>query len=206
MLILSKDEREAQRKLEQKREIERKRAAQQEELRRQEQAHRQELERQRERERSVASEDPKKIAQRQAIEKRRLEVGKKEQQRQATQQATQQEKVQPLPAVNRSELGGARHASKIHTVQDYSRPLPNQPLCNPAKSAAKRIFEPEADDEPVRPGRMAGGPSYQQTDKKRRRTEDEDVQELMVRPPIRYSNIRKVSCTKSMPQSMINSS
>lgn len=202
MLILSKDEREAQRKLEQKRENERKRAAQQEELRRQEQAHRQELECQRERERAAASEDPKKTAQRQAIEKRRLEVGKKEQQR----QATQQEKVQPFPAVNRSELGGARHASKLHTVQDYSRPLPNQPSCNPAKPAAKRVFEPESDDGPVRPVRTAGGPTYQQTDKKRRRTEDEDVQELMVRPPIRHSNIRKVSCTKSIPQSMINSS
>lgn len=181
------DEREAQRKLEQKRENERKRAAQQEELRRQEQANRQELERQRERERAVASEDPKKAAQKQAIEKRRLEVGKKEQQR----QAIQQEKSQPFPATNRSELGGARHPSKLHTVLDHSRPLPTQPPYNPAKPAAKRVFEPEADDEPVRPARMAGGPSYQQVDKKRRRTEDEDLQELMVRPPIRQSNIRK---------------
>lgn len=201
MLILSKDEREAHRKLEQKRENERKRAAQQEELRRQEQAHRQELERQREKERAVASEDPKKIAQRQAIEKRRLEVGKKEHQRQATQQA----KSQPFPAINRSELGGVRHPSKLHTVQDYSRPLPNQPPCNPAKPATKRVFEPEAEDEPVRPVRMAGGPPYQQTDKKRRRTEDEDVQELMVRPPIRQSNIRKVRPLKSAPESIVNS-
>lgn len=201
MLIMSKDEREAQRKLEQKRENERKRAAQQEELRRQEQAHRQELERQRERERSVASEDPKKIAQRQAIEKRRLEVGKKEQQRQATQQA----KSQPFPATNRPELGAVRHPSKLHTVQDYSRPLPNQPTCNPAKPAAKRVFDPEADDEPVRSVRMAGGPSYQQTDKKRRRTEDEDLQELMVRPPIRQSNIRKVKFLKPPPESISNS-
>lgn len=201
MLILLKDEREAQRKLEQKRENERKRAAQQEELRRQEQANRQEVERQRERERAVASEDPKKAAQRQAIEKRRLEVGKKEQQR----QATQQEKPQPFPATNRSELGGARHPSKLHTVQDQSRPLPNQPPYNPAKPAAKRVFEPEADDEPVRPARTAGGPSFQQVDKKRRRTEDEDRQELMVRPPIRQSNIRKVRSLKSVPESIINS-
>ena len=70
-----------QRKAEQKREIERKRAAQQEDVRRQEQLHRQEAERQRERERSAAIDDPKKIAQKQAIEKRRLELERKNQQR-----------------------------------------------------------------------------------------------------------------------------
>lgn len=201
MLIPSKDEREIQRKLEQKRENERKRAAQQEELRRQEQAHRQEAEREREREHAVANEDPKKIAQRQAIEKRRLDVGKKEQQR----QATHQEKSQPFPTFNRSELGGARQPSKLHTVQDYSRPLPNQLPYNPAKPAAKRLFEPEADAEPVRSARVTGGPSYQQTDQKRRRTEDEDFQELMVRPPIRQSGIRKVRSLKPVPEPIFNS-
>ena len=80
-LIGGQDEREAQRKLEQKREMERKRAAQQEEARRQEQLQRQEAERQRERERSAAAEDPKNIAKRQLIEKRRLEMQKKDQQR-----------------------------------------------------------------------------------------------------------------------------
>ena len=85
VLIQKKDEREAQRKLDQKREIERKRAAQQEEARRQEQQQRQEAERQRERERAAAAEDPKKIAQKQAIEKRRMELNKKEQQQRAPQ-------------------------------------------------------------------------------------------------------------------------
>ena len=80
-LTLMQDEREAQRKLDQKREIERKRATQQEEARRQEQLQRQEAERQRERERVAAAEDPKKIAQRQQIEKRRMEMNKKDQQR-----------------------------------------------------------------------------------------------------------------------------
>ena len=204
MLTPSKDEKEIQRKLEQKRENERKRAAQQEELRRQEQAHRQEAEREREREHAVANavanEDLKKIAQRQAIEKRRLEVGKKEQR-----QAAHQEKSQPFPTFNRSELGGARHPSKLHTVQDYSRPLPNQPPFNTAKPAAKRIFEPEADAEPIRSARVTGGPSYQQTDQKRRRTEDEDFQELMVRPPIRQSGIRKVRSLKPVPEPIFNS-
>lgn len=183
------DEKEAQRKLDQKRENDRKRALQQEELRRQEQVQRQEAERQREKERAAASEEPKKLAQRQAIEKRRLELEKKEQQRQAT---IQQEKSQPPSTMNRPELGGARHPSKLHTVQDYSK-TSNQPPCNPARPPIKRVFEPEADDEPFRPARIAPGQSYQQTDVKRRRTEDEDVQELMVRPPIRRSTIRKVT-------------
>lgn len=77
------DEREVQRKLDQKREIERKRAAQQEEVRRHEQLQRQDTEKQRERERTTSTtvEDPRKAAQKQAIEKRRIEVGKKDQQR-----------------------------------------------------------------------------------------------------------------------------
>lgn len=79
------DEREVQRKLDQKREIERKRAAQQEEARRQEQHQREEAERQRERERAAAAEDPKKIAQKQAIEKRRMELNRKEQQQRVPQ-------------------------------------------------------------------------------------------------------------------------
>ena len=58
--------------------MERKRAAQQEEARRQDQLQRQEIERQRERERTAAVEDPKKVSQKQAIEKRRLELQKKD--------------------------------------------------------------------------------------------------------------------------------
>lgn len=187
-----KDEKEVQRKLEQKREIERKRAAQQEESRRQEQAQRQEAERQRERERAAAAEDPKKLAQRQAIEKRRLEVGKKEQQR----QIAQQEKSQPLPTSIRHEIGSGRPPSRLHTTQEYSKSHANQPLLNPARPPIKRVFESENDDDSFRSGRMQGGPPYQQADAKRRRTEDEVVHETVVRPamapPIRQSNIRKV--------------
>lgn len=61
--------------------MERKRAAQLEEARRHEQLQRLEAERQRERERSAAAEDPKNIAKRQAIEKRRMEMQRKDQQR-----------------------------------------------------------------------------------------------------------------------------
>lgn len=162
---------------------------------------RQEAERQREKERAAAGDDPKKLAQRQAIEKRRLEVEKKEQQR----QAVQQEKSQPFSTINRPELGGVRHPSKLHTVQDYSRP-PNQPPCNPARPPMKRVFEPDLDDEPVRAVRAATGQSYQQTDKKRRRTEDEEVQELMVRPPIRRSTLRKVKDLNHREQFPTNNS
>ena len=74
------DEREAQRKLEQKKEIERKRAAAQEEAHRRELQQRQEAEKERERERSAAAEEAKRLAQKQAFDKRRLELSKKEQQ------------------------------------------------------------------------------------------------------------------------------
>ena len=67
--------------MEQKREMERKRVAQQEEQRQQERLQREEAERQRERERAATIEDPRKLASRQLIEKRRLELAKKDQQR-----------------------------------------------------------------------------------------------------------------------------
>ena len=54
--------------------MERKRAAQQEETRKLEQEQRREVERQRERTRAAVAEDPRRIAQRQAIEQRRLDL------------------------------------------------------------------------------------------------------------------------------------
>lgn len=138
------------------------------------------------------SEDPKKIASRQAIEKRRLENGKKEQQR----QASQQERPQPPSTMGRPELGGVRPPSRLHTTQEYGRPV-NPPSINPARPPVKRVFDPEPENETVQSVRMQNGHSYQQTDAKRRRTDDEDMQDPVVRPtmkpPIRQSNIRKVS-------------
>lgn len=180
-----------QRKLEQKREVERKRAAQQEEMRRQEQAQRQEIERQRERERALAAEDSRKITQKQAIEKKRLEAVKKEQQR----QGVQHEKSQPLTSSNRHDLGPTRPPSRLFGAQDHNRPNNQHPV-NPAKPM-KRVFDPDHDDVPLRPAHAQGAPPYQQSDAKRRRTDDEeDIQEVIIRPtmapPIRKSNIRKV--------------
>ncbi|KAL8910183.1 MAG: hypothetical protein Q9171_004520 [Xanthocarpia ochracea] len=177
------DEKEVQRKLEQKKEIERKRAVQQEEARRQEQAQREEADRQRERDRAAAAEDPKKIAQRQAIEKRRQELAKKEQQRTASFSLHQ------APANTRPELGSAKPTSKMQTAQDSSRPAPNQ-----VKAPIKRVFESEA-DEPMRQSRLPGGQQYQPMDAKRRRTNDETSEEPSVRPtmapPKRQSNLLK---------------
>lgn len=192
------DEKEAQRKLDQKREIERKRAAQQEEARRQELQQRQEAERQREHERAAAAEDPKKIAQKQAIEKRRMELNKKEQQQRAPQRpAMDQAPVSQYAhgtSTIRPDMGAARPPSRLHNVPPHPS-FPNTHAQNPAKPANKRVFNPDTDDEPPQHARPQGGPSYQQDDGKRRRTEDEELQEVRVRPtmapPIRQSGIRK---------------
>ncbi|KAL8828199.1 MAG: hypothetical protein Q9191_002726 [Dirinaria sp. TL-2023a] len=187
-----------------KKEIERKRAAQQEEMRQQERLQREEAEnRQRERERSAASEDPKRVASRQLIEKRRLELAKKDQQR-VPQRPINESAAPPERAgapTHRPELGGTRPPSRLHMVQDQVRPATNHPPPNPVRPALKRVMEPEADDRSARP---QAGSTYQQNEGKRRRTGDEDRQPISVRPtmapPIRQSNIRKVGIpTKSQP-------
>lgn len=153
----------------------------------------------------------------QTMEKRRLDNAKKEQQR----QAAQHEKQQPFANLNRPEIGGGRPPTRMQTMQDYSRPFPKQPPSASSRAPSKRVFEPDTEDEiaapvriqptlnPARPPikrlnepevedgtagqvRMPGGPSYQQIDQKRRRTEDEELQQTMARPPIRQSSIRKV--------------
>lgn len=153
----------------------------------------------------------------QTMEKRRLDNAKKEQQR----QAAQHEKQQPFSNMNRPETGGGRPPTRMQTMQDYSRPFPKQPPSASTRAPSKRVFEPDTEDEiaapvriqptlnPARPPikrlnepevedgtagqvRMPGGPSYQQMDQKRRRTEDEELQQTIARPPIRQSSIRKV--------------
>ncbi|EDN04994.1 inner centromere protein [Histoplasma capsulatum] len=189
------EQREAQRKLEQRREAERKRVAHQEEARRQEQASRAEAER-RERERSV-TDDPKKLAHKQAIEKRRLENARKlEQQR--SQQPTpvndlgsilHQEKI-ALQGSQRNDLPSTR-PSRLNSTQEQARTI-NYPPPNPAKPP-KRALEDESSGRPVT-GKV--GAAIHQVDGKRRKTEDEiasaepPVRSTMA-PPIRQSNVRK---------------
>lgn len=151
-----------------------------------------EAEKQRERDRAVAPEDPKKVAHRQAIEKRRQELAKKEQQRSVS--VSQQ---QP-PVNSRPELGGAKPPSKLHAVQQVNKPGPN-----PAKAPIKRGFEPEV-DEPVRQSRLPGVQQYQANDSKRRRTDDEFSEEPSVRPtmapPKRQSNLLRVGARNCLYQ------
>jgi len=80
----------------------------------------------------------------------------------------------------------------MNSVQDFSRPVAAHPLPNVAKPAKR-----PAEDEPFqRPAITKAGAVSQANDVKRRRTDDEDVQEAQIRPtmapPIRQSNIRKV--------------
>ncbi|KAL9098753.1 MAG: hypothetical protein Q9163_005646 [Psora crenata] len=181
------DAREAQRKLDQKREMERKRAVQQEDARRQEQLQREEAERQRERERAAAADDPKKIAQRQAIERRRLEMQKKDQRPPQALPAVHQ---QQAPLTTRLELNSARPQSRQQSVPEHHRPPTNA-----SRAPIKRVFDAEPDEAPSRSTRPRGGPSYQQTNAKRRKTEDEQLEEFPIRPtmapPIRQSTVRK---------------
>ncbi|OJI91246.1 hypothetical protein ASPTUDRAFT_52937 [Aspergillus tubingensis CBS 134.48] len=178
------EEREARRREEQRRELERKRAAQQqEEARRQEMRSRAEAER---RER-LAAEDPKKAAHMQAIEKRRLEN-----QRRLERQGSQQPE-----ASQRSELGAARPASRLGSIQPFNRSI-NQPQPNPAKPP-KRGLDDEANHRPTAPKSATMQPSGET---KRRRTEDEQSRMSSMRPamapPIRQSNIRKESTQPSI--------
>jgi len=191
------DEREAQRKAEQKREVERKRAAQQEEAKKQEQRQQQEAER-KERER-VAAEQAKRAAQKQAIERKRMDDAKKlEQQRleRAANDAVSNEvEAEGLEAyVRQPPAGSARPPSRLGTGQPLSRSLINHPLpTNPAKPAKRPL---EEDLGQTRQQAPRFGAAAQQTDAKRRRTEDESIIEVAPRPtmsgaPIRQSNLGK---------------
>ena len=214
------DEREAQRKAEQKRELERKRAAAQEEAQKREQKQREEAERVRETERALAAEqEAKKQAHKQAVEKRRLEMMKKDQQRDAQRaandlvsvrcvnkmlsantvqgRALETEKSQQPSNMHRADLGSSRAPSKMDKIQDFPRPPGGLPAVNPAKPPIKRVFDPDNDDELSRPARgPQAGQNYKFTDGKRRKTDEDDFVEQVKRPtmapPIRQSAIRKM--------------
>ncbi|WEW62009.1 hypothetical protein PRK78_007509 [Emydomyces testavorans] len=179
-LAAEKRDQKQRREAQQRREADRKQVAQQEEARRQEQLGAEAERRERER---LAADDPKSAAKKQAIEKRRLENARKAQQ-QKTQQPTpvndmnvpsHQEKAS-FQSSQRTDMGAARPASRLHSVQPASRP---QPIINPAKPP-KRANEEEA---------------VQTTSSKRRKTDEEVAVEPPTRPtmapPIRQSSVRK---------------
>jgi len=97
----------------------------------------------------------------------------------------------PQAPVTRPELGGAR-PSKMQNIPDHHRPANT---AHPQKPVKKRTFEPETEENSLRPVRPHGGPSYQQNESKRRRTEEGELEEFPIRPtmapPIRQSGIRK---------------
>lgn len=200
---------EESRKEEQKREAERKRAYQKQQ---EEEARRQaEVERERAEREHSASEDPKKSAHMRAIERRRQENNARKHVRQGSVQAgndvsfmiitigksrftngsqapmLQHEKTASQPS-QRNDLGATRPASRL----GYGRPI-NPPAPNPAKPP-KRNMEEEAG---YRAAVTNPGNVQPSGEAKRRKTEDEHnpMQPLRptMAPPIRQSNIRKVS-------------
>lgn len=99
---------------------------------------------------------------------------------------------------NRQELGGSRPPSRLHGFgnNDYGRSA-NPPPSGAVRPPGKRVFEPDIDEEPKGPAHGQGGSSlYPQLEAKRRRTDDEEFLEVVVRPtmlpPKRQSNARKV--------------
>lgn len=200
----------AQRKAEQKREMEQRRAAkaederrrQEEERRKQEEERRRlEDERRAEQQRRAAEQqrrdEAKRAAQKQAAEAKRMEQQRKEAQRAQGQvqqnefaYALQQDKLNQQATHGRGELGGPRPIPRM-------APEPQRSIqVNPAKPA-KRALQMEQDDEHYsRPAAQRNPPSYQQNDAKRRKTDEEEPQEVrrsVMAPPVRQSNIRKVS-------------
>ena len=97
-------------------------------------------------------------------------------------------------STTRPDMGGARPPARLHNVPPHPS-FPNVHPQNPTKPTNKRVFNPDNEDELPLQARLQGGASYQQNDGKRRRTEDEELQEIKVRPtmapPIRQSGIRK---------------
>ncbi|KAJ5623585.1 hypothetical protein N7490_012190 [Penicillium lividum] len=160
------EEREARRKEEQRREQERKRALQ---LKQQEEARRQaesRAEADRERREQSAQEDSQRAANKQAIEKWRMEN------------------------MRRQEPGVSRPASRLGSLQPYGRSV-NTPAANPAKPP-KRVMD---DDAGHRPAVRKPSNVHPSGEAKRVKTDDEHGQPVRtigrpVRPP---STIRKPS-------------
>jgi hypothetical protein len=195
--------------------IERRRAAiKEEERRKEEQQRRQEAARQREiqreREQAASLADAKKIASRQAIEKRRLEMEKAKQTGAPPpairpqpsgdlKSSTMQDKALPPAPPQRGEQSQASRSAQ-RPQEDPGRSV-NSVLHNTAKAPPKRPLQQDLDDHHSRPTMQRNPPSYQhnETHTKRRKTsetfdnDDEDMTEphpKMTAPPIRQSSSR----------------
>lgn len=179
----------AQRKAEQKREMELKRAQRLEEEKR--------LEQQRKFAEQQRIQEAKKVAQKQAEDAKRAEQQRRDAQRPVSRQnnftsALQQEQSRPQQ-VQRGDIGGAKPLSKVNLVHDPPRPVVQM---NPAKPP-KRVMQFDDDGASQRPPAPRTGPSYQQLDAKRRKTEDEEEtveqqRRSVMAPPVRHSTMKKV--------------
>lgn len=203
------------RKRNQKLDMERKRAALQEgkQLEQQRQI---EAERQRERELNYGASqaDAKKNVQR-PIEKK-MEIERAKQQKAPPPaprpqfaadmgQATSQDKQLPPPPTYRGELGHARPASRMESAvhrqeDDFGRSV-SSTLQNMTKAPPKRPLPQDAaeDSQQSRPTLQRNGPSNHAPDAKRRKTiedQDEDMIESQPKghmaPPVRQSTVKKV--------------
>ncbi|KAM3425442.1 hypothetical protein BST61_g7388 [Cercospora zeina] len=214
------DEKAAAKKAEQKRELERKRAEKAEQEKRAEEE-RKAAEQQRAQEARQAAE--RKAAEKRAAEARKREQDRAEQYRREQERLDQQRKEQDRLEQQRRDVErhrqdeDARRAKEAHDLAEAIRRERNQQAqqhprgdlpgtlrqlgkntvpTNPAKPA-KRQFPIEEDDQPQRPGILRNAPSYQQTDAKRRRTNEEqdeqDQRTSVMAPPKRPSTMRKVS-------------
>jgi hypothetical protein len=96
----------------------------------------------------------------------------------------QQEKSNQHP---RGDVGAARPLSKMNIIQDQ-RPIIQ---VNPAKPP-KRALQTESNEQ----DQQRSGPTFQQVDSKRRKTDEEEPapnqRTSVMAPPIRHSTIRKV--------------
>lgn len=170
------------------RKVERKPTAQEEAQKR--------LQQQRETVRAALSEDPKKTAQKQAIDQRKLDLARKEQQdnqrlgNEAARSGNAERTQTQGP--HRPGFGASRPLSRPVEMQEFPKP----PMGNPAHP--KRVIDFDHEDELSRAARPIPGQNYQPNEAKRRKTDDEEISEQPARPaigpPIRQSNIRKVSC------------
>ncbi|GIZ42645.1 hypothetical protein CKM354_000590500 [Cercospora kikuchii] len=220
------DEKAAAKKAEQKRELERKRAEKAEQEKRAEEG-RKAAEQQRVQEAKQVAE--RKVAEKRAAEARKREQDRAEQQRRDQERLDQQRKEQDRLEQQRRDLErhrqeeDARKAKEAHDLAEAIRrersqqaqqhprgDLPgtlrqlgkNTVPTNPAKPA-KRQFPIEEDDhqpQPQRPGILRNAPSYQQTDAKRRRTneeqDDQNQRTSVMAPPKRPSTMRKETLSK----------
>lgn len=109
------------------------------------------------------------------------------------------ERDKPLPATHRAEPEPVhrmnprpQEESRMNTLQNTTKAPPKRPM--------------PADEAQSRPAMQRNGPSYHQNDSKRRKTEDEFLDDAMetqprgaMAPPIRQSTIRQKVCNSTKP-------